>query len=431
MNFKHMLRVLVALFSAVIWFSASARRHIPYAHLQDTPKLDQDKTYLVCYYADNQTGEQAWQWARDPDTNQYISVFGKWTDLGGGALLKMDLPRKTLQDDFKRDCEYTGNESGYRNKKTYVEAGIGNSIFSYDHNIWYEEKETNKFWLPFSKFIVFGDSLSDDGNFLNYSHGVFPAGGYYMGRFSNGPVWADYLAQELDLDNLNWALGGATSRIPIPVPYTVETQVTHYENTMLHVENPDYQHTLYSILIGANNYSFEVGADPRKIVNSIEEQVRSLISLGGEYFVIPNLPKLTDTPLFRDSSPQLRKSLDQKIHDHNKFLVEAIHRIKRDFPYVTIFEADLATFLEKVQNHKIDYALKDVKNKCFFGSGIGGLHHKDVCANPEEYLFWDMLHPTTYIHCALTQELIQRMEDQFHLPLPKMTLEQCHGTRIH
>jgi outer membrane lipase/esterase len=53
----------------------------------------------------------------------------------------------------------------------------------------------------FEQIVVFGDSLSDSGN---------------AGRFSNGPVWVEYLAERLGLvlqpsraGGSNYAVGGA------------------------------------------------------------------------------------------------------------------------------------------------------------------------------------------------------------------------------
>src|SRR5215217_7794985 len=55
--------------------------------------------------------------------------------------------------------------------------------------------------LAFDHVVVFGDSLSDAGN---------------AGRFTNGPVWVEYLAQKLGLPlnparagGTNFAVGGA------------------------------------------------------------------------------------------------------------------------------------------------------------------------------------------------------------------------------
>ncbi len=58
----------------------------------------------------------------------------------------------------------------------------------------------------YSSFFVFGDSLSDDGN-LFASAGQPPAP-YFDGRFSNGPVWAEAVADRFAISE-NFAFGGA------------------------------------------------------------------------------------------------------------------------------------------------------------------------------------------------------------------------------
>ncbi len=72
----------------------------------------------------------------------------------------------------------------------------------------------------FSSLTVFGDSLSDTGNVFLATSGAIPAAPYYMGRFSDGPVWIDHLATGLGLPagavpsfagGNNYAFGGARS----------------------------------------------------------------------------------------------------------------------------------------------------------------------------------------------------------------------------
>jgi hypothetical protein len=56
--------------------------------------------------------------------------------------------------------------------------------------------------LAYSHLVSFGDSLSDNGN----------SDGYGFGVYSNGPVWVDYLADDLDVDLLDMAYGGEIGR---------------------------------------------------------------------------------------------------------------------------------------------------------------------------------------------------------------------------
>src|SRR5919108_3147959 len=62
---------------------------------------------------------------------------------------------------------------------------------------------------PYTTVVMFGDSLSDNGNLLALTGGAVPASPYFAGRFSNGPVWVERLASALDVPLVNFAVGGA------------------------------------------------------------------------------------------------------------------------------------------------------------------------------------------------------------------------------
>src|SRR4051812_28226716 len=70
----------------------------------------------------------------------------------------------------------------------------------------------------FSKIVVFGDSINDTGNLTRLTNGAFPnAPTFTYGRQTNGPVWVEYLAEDLGLANklLNYAVVGAMTK-PAP-----------------------------------------------------------------------------------------------------------------------------------------------------------------------------------------------------------------------
>jgi phospholipase/lecithinase/hemolysin len=76
----------------------------------------------------------------------------------------------------------------------------------------------------FSDMVVFGDSLSDVGNINTLSLSLYPPAPYYNGRFSNGPLWNEWLSQDLGLSaatpflqgGLNYAFGGAETDFNVP-----------------------------------------------------------------------------------------------------------------------------------------------------------------------------------------------------------------------
>ena len=48
----------------------------------------------------------------------------------------------------------------------------------------------------YTGLYAFGDSLTDTGNTSLASGGASPGPAYFNGRYSNGPVWVEYLARD-------------------------------------------------------------------------------------------------------------------------------------------------------------------------------------------------------------------------------------------
>lgn len=59
-----------------------------------------------------------------------------------------------------------------------------------------------------TRLVIFGDSLSDTGN-LKRRLKVFPDSPYWLGRFSNGPNWIDWLARATGVAVQDHSYGGA------------------------------------------------------------------------------------------------------------------------------------------------------------------------------------------------------------------------------
>src|SRR5579885_2576449 len=68
---------------------------------------------------------------------------------------------------------------------------------------------------PFSDVVVYGDSLSDNGNLFAVSSLLGmptpPSPPYFQGRFSNGPVSVENVANFFGAPLLDFAFGGATT----------------------------------------------------------------------------------------------------------------------------------------------------------------------------------------------------------------------------
>src|SRR6266481_1188103 len=111
--------------------------------------------------------------------------------------------------------------------------------------------------------VVFGDSLSDTGNDAIATGGAFPNPAvYYQGRFSNGPIWVDALAQALGepavrpslAGGLDYAYGGATIAFQNqPPPFNAFPRLSQQVNEYLathHSAGDD----LLAVWGGANDF---------------------------------------------------------------------------------------------------------------------------------------------------------------------------------
>ena len=116
---------------------------------------------------------------------------------------------------------------------------------------------------PYSALYAFGDSLSDVGNVFAASRGTEPARPYFQGRFSNGPIWLDYLAAQFRtgrmipslLGGKDYAFGSATTGYaptlsnPSLVP-TFAQQVALFNAATHGVAQPN---ALYAVWIGGED----------------------------------------------------------------------------------------------------------------------------------------------------------------------------------
>jgi hypothetical protein len=68
-----------------------------------------------------------------------------------------------------------------------------------------------------TRVVIFGDSLTDTGR-LKQRLRIFPLKPYWIGRFSSGPVWPEYLAMATGMGVQNLAYGGASAADPDALP---------------------------------------------------------------------------------------------------------------------------------------------------------------------------------------------------------------------
>lgn len=250
----------------------------------------------------------------------------------------------------------------------------------------------------FDHLVVFGDSLSDNGNLFAADPSLVPSAFYYEGRFSNGPVWAEYLVQE---DSLNCSLvdnayGGATTDGASP-PGLI-AQVGSYTASASLADN-----TLFAIWIGANDF-LNGGVDYTASADNIGVALDDLAAFGAEHILIVNLPDLGSTPRFLGTVGE--SSATALAQGFNTALASVVDAFQTDYPDIMVYEFDCFAYLQRVADDPARYGFTNATQKSPAYDVAGDFD------NSAGYLFWDDIHPTTEAHEMLADRILSILPEE-------------------
>ncbi len=264
-----------------------------------------------------------------------------------------------------------------------------------------------------TRIYAFGDSITDNGNvdeIVFNTLGVhFPPPPYFDGRFSNGRIWVEYLAERVGVELVDLAFGGATTgsqntldaTFPIPLP-GVQQQIGNFA-----LANPMADpNALYTILAGANDYlptnsiGFMPYDTPTIPLSNIAMAIATLAGVGAKNIMIVNLPDLGKIPLFNSTLDGVCPPGSQFDPDclnaltaaHNAGLASLI---ASPSPNVNLIPVDLNKLVNNVIDNPARFGFTNVTNACLNTTTFM------LCSNPNEYLFWDERHPTTKAHALI------------------------------
>jgi phospholipase/lecithinase/hemolysin len=265
---------------------------------------------------------------------------------------------------------------------------------------------------PFSSLVVFGDSLSDNGNFFQATGGAFPqAANYANGRFSNGSVAVEYLAQGLGVSLKDYAYGGAESGY-LNVPAVAWGLPAAIQNTGVRSQIGFFQadlagsaadaNALYLLWAGPNDferlgYSVETA---QTVIQNLSASVVDLYALGARNFMMPGLADMGAIPQGLASGvPAL---LQQFSLGFNQGLTGAIEQL-RAMPGAKITYFDTFATQHALMVNAGNYGISNVSDACFTGFvGEAG----STCADPSSYMYWDKIHPSAITHQILGQGML-------------------------
>lgn len=288
----------------------------------------------------------------------------------------------------------------------------------------------------FTQTVVFGDSLSDDGNvrhlmedqyLVSYPGGDF---NYSDGRFTNSSdtdpssttyagTWHEQLARDLlgigaptnSLDGgTDYAFGGATTAdgtidvtvINNPFPFgggdfalTVDNlgkQVDDY----LASNTPDPA-ALYILFGGSNDlFNDDSSENVTAAAANVAGLVQQLAEAGARFFLVANVAPIGLVPLYKDdatTATSLNLAAAEFRSELNTNLDATVATLSGEGITITLYRLDTYGLYYRIATNPGDYGFTNI-----FDSAQG----EDV--DPDAYLFWDDIHPTTSGHHQLAVE---------------------------
>lgn len=297
--------------------------------------------------------------------------------------------------------------------------------------------------------VAFGDSLSDPGNVFvatglqsvrpfnedNIPDYPYARGGHH---FSNGSTWIEQLSSDLKLKEgtgpalrtsafTNYAFGAARAR-DTGSPYDLARQVTQFLGSG-QVITPD---TLISLYVGGNDVrdalvafneayieAYLLTIDPAgsnveeaeaageaagtaaageiltDAITSIATNIVALASAGDSQFLVPNVPNIGVTPAVRALGAEAAFLASLLSVQFNLALESTLQGL--ELMGIQITRLNVYQLINDVVDDPGVAGLVNSTDAC-----ITPLVRKGAfCNQPDDYLFWDGIHPTRAGHAYL------------------------------
>lgn len=276
---------------------------------------------------------------------------------------------------------------------------------------------------PLHKIVVFGDSLSDNGNLYEYmKHQIPLSPPYFEGRFANGFIWAELLVNSYypnDIKNhlADYAFGGAgvleTDDDDDYEVFTLQNEIYSYLTSNQGKADPN---TLFIIWIGSNNYLAlpeNTTKATENVTLGIRHSVEKLIARGARHIMVINLPDLGRAPAAREFDAEaLLSEISKK---HNEKLKAHIAALEAQYPYVQLINLDINQVLGDMMNRPEEYGFTNVTDTCYEAMMNDNGHPSilkmasklklnakgDAC---DGYLFFDPVHPSAPAHRLMAEK---------------------------
>jgi phospholipase/lecithinase/hemolysin len=283
-----------------------------------------------------------------------------------------------------------------------------------------------------SDLVVFGTSLSDSGNAFALRGDqstppdfaldplLVPSAPYAKGghHFSNGATWIEQFAKSRGLGGSvrpafaandpkagNYAVGGARA-YEDGINVNLTQQVSMFLQRNAGAAPSD---ALYVIEMGSNDIRnafvvYASGGDGGPVleaaIGSIAVNIQRLYAAGAREFLVWVVPNVALTPAIRTLGPAAGGLATDLTQAFNGGLTAALAQLTAGLPGTSFARLDAYQLLGSIVANPAAFGLTTVTAACVTPNVA-----PFACRNPDEFLFWDGIHPTKAGHALLAREM--------------------------
>lgn len=274
----------------------------------------------------------------------------------------------------------------------------------------------------YSGLAVVGDSLSDPGNLFDaVGRPVSPP--YFEGRFSDGPVYADLLAEGFAPGSVaNVAFGGARA-VPNRETGDDEDLIPDLPEQLSLLSVVPQQvfgdASLALMLFGGNDGFAAVGrpdqeARLRDAAAAVADGARALVGRGFAEVAVLSLPDLAPTPLYAFAQPDLQDEAARATVTFNDALGAGVADLTAEGLPVTLI--DTVAIFDRINADPGAFGIADTSGApClpldFDADGFDAVPDCDGT-------FFDAVHPTALVHAAFAGFVEDALTAPAAIPLP-------------
>jgi len=309
--------------------------------------------------------------------------------------------------------------------------------------------------LSFNSIVVFGTSVSDPGNaFTLLSHPIpgmsldssvsqnkppydtldeslVPSAPYAKGghHFSNGATWIEQFAQgrgyaasvnaAFQSNNpkaRNYAVGGARStNYPnrVNLPQQVQAFLSDVGQMpaadalyVIEMGNNDIRDalvvffTVYQATYDPNQAATAANAVLSNALSSIAGHMQALYTMGARKFLVLNAARIDLVPAVTALGPEVAGVAANLTNGFNQALAFNVVAPLSYLPGIQIAQMDNAAQMAAIFQNPGNYGLTNITAPCVTPN-IAPF----TCQQPDNYFFWDGIHPTKAVHAIISQRV--------------------------